>query len=77
MWLPQLRAFEDEYQLVAPDLPGHGRRANESFTFDTAISGFDDSEKQTGLHSLSAYMVVLTPGQKPLLTRVILMNSIA
>jgi pimeloyl-ACP methyl ester carboxylesterase len=77
MWLPQLRTLDDEYRLVVPDLPGHGRRANESFTFESAISGLDDSEKQTGLHSLSAYMVVLMPGQKPLLTRVILMNSIA
>ena len=37
MWLPQLRAFEDEYRLLAPDLPGHGRRADESFTFDAAV----------------------------------------
>jgi len=42
MWLPQLRALEDEYRVVAPDLPGHGRRADEPFTFDAAVRVLDD-----------------------------------
>jgi pimeloyl-ACP methyl ester carboxylesterase len=42
MWLPQLRALSDEYRLFAPDLPGHGRRANGSFSFDVAVRVLDD-----------------------------------
>jgi pimeloyl-ACP methyl ester carboxylesterase len=42
MWLPQLRTLEDEYRLFAPDLPGHGRRADESFSFDVAVRVLDD-----------------------------------
>ena len=33
MWLPQLRGLSDAYRTIAPDLPGHGGRANEPFTF--------------------------------------------
>jgi pimeloyl-ACP methyl ester carboxylesterase len=33
MWLPQLRGLSDTYRTIAPDLPGHGGRANEPFTF--------------------------------------------
>ena len=42
MWLSQLRALSDEYRLFAPDLPGHGRRANGSFSFDVAVRVLDD-----------------------------------
>jgi pimeloyl-ACP methyl ester carboxylesterase len=42
MWLPRLRALEDEYRVVTPDLPGHGRRADEPFTFDAAVRVLDD-----------------------------------
>jgi pimeloyl-ACP methyl ester carboxylesterase len=42
MWLPQLRAFEDEYRLFAPDLPGHGRQANMPFSFDAGVRVLDD-----------------------------------
>jgi pimeloyl-ACP methyl ester carboxylesterase len=36
MWLPQIRALSDAYRTVAPDLPGHGGRAYEPFTFAAA-----------------------------------------
>ena len=36
MWLPQLRGLSDSYRIIAPDLPGHGERANEPFTFAAA-----------------------------------------
>jgi pimeloyl-ACP methyl ester carboxylesterase len=42
MWLPQLRTLDDEYRLFAPDLPGHGRRANGSFSFTAAARVIDD-----------------------------------
>jgi pimeloyl-ACP methyl ester carboxylesterase len=36
MWLPQLRGLSDTYRVLAPDLPGHGGRATERFTFAAA-----------------------------------------
>jgi pimeloyl-ACP methyl ester carboxylesterase len=36
MWLPQLRGLSHQYYVLAPDLPGHGTRANEPFTFAAA-----------------------------------------
>lgn len=36
MWLPQLRDLSDAYRVLAPDLPGHGGRATERFTFAAA-----------------------------------------
>jgi pimeloyl-ACP methyl ester carboxylesterase len=36
MWLPQLRGLSDAYRMIAPDLPGHGERAHERFTFAAA-----------------------------------------
>ena len=36
MWLPQLRGLSDRYRVIAPDLPGHGGRADERFTFMAA-----------------------------------------
>ncbi len=36
MWLPQLRGLSDRYRIIAPDLPGHGGRAGEPFTFTAA-----------------------------------------
>lgn len=36
IWLPQLQGLSDEFRVLAPDLPGHGDRAAESFTFAAA-----------------------------------------
>lgn len=36
MWLPQLRGLSDTYQVIAPDLPGHGVLAHVPFTFTSA-----------------------------------------
>jgi len=38
LWLMQTRALAGEFRTVAPDLPGHGTRAGETFTFAAAIS---------------------------------------
>lgn len=43
MWAPQRDALADEYRVVAPDLPGHGDRANESFDLERAVSVLDDA----------------------------------
>ena len=36
MWLPQVRGLSDAYRVIAPDLPGHGGRSDEPFTFAAA-----------------------------------------
>lgn len=36
MWTPQLRTLSSRYRVIAPDLPGHGSRAQEPFTFASA-----------------------------------------
>lgn len=37
MWLPQMRGLADTFRVIAPDLPGHGTRADTPFTFDAAV----------------------------------------
>jgi pimeloyl-ACP methyl ester carboxylesterase len=55
MWLPQLRALEAEYRVIAPDLPGHGRRADERFTFEAAVGILEDL---LGTHAAEPALVV-------------------
>lgn len=43
MWLPQVRALGDDYRVVAPDLPGHGRRMNERFSLDAAAEALGEA----------------------------------
>lgn len=43
MWLPQLRALEDKYRVVAPDLPGHGYRMDNPFSLNAAVTVLDDA----------------------------------
>jgi len=42
MWLPQMRGLSDAYRVIAPDLPGHGGRAQEQFTFAAASQALAD-----------------------------------
>ena len=42
MWLPQLRQLSDIYRVIAPDLPGHGSRADTPFTFAAAFTMIAD-----------------------------------
>jgi pimeloyl-ACP methyl ester carboxylesterase len=42
MWLPQLRGLSDTYQVIAPDLPGHGALAHVPFTFASAVDSLAD-----------------------------------
>lgn len=37
MWAPQRDELADEFRVIAPDLPGHGTRADESFDLEPAI----------------------------------------
>lgn len=38
MWKGQVRRLRDHgFQVIAPDLPGHGRRRDESFTLEGAL----------------------------------------
>ena len=42
LWLPQLAALENEYRVVAPDLPGHGVRSHETFRMGPTIDLLED-----------------------------------
>jgi pimeloyl-ACP methyl ester carboxylesterase len=37
VWSGQLEALEDEFRVIALDLPGHGERASERFSLDAAV----------------------------------------
>ena len=37
MWHPQIAAFKEDFHLLTPDLPGHGRLAHEKFSIETAV----------------------------------------
>ena len=72
MWLPQLRTLDDESRLFTPDLPGHGRRANESFSFDAAVRVLDallrDESDDPALvvgQSLGGYVAVEYAARRP------------
>lgn len=44
MWRPQHAALRDEgFHVAVPDLPGHGRRREETFTADAAFATIDDA----------------------------------
>lgn len=42
MWAPQRTALSDEFRVVAPDLPGHGDRADEEFRLEAAVELIDE-----------------------------------
>ena len=44
MWKGQVRRLRERgYQVIAPDLPGHGRRRGEPFTLESALSTIDEA----------------------------------
>lgn len=44
IWQDQIRALTEKgHPTIAIDLPGHGSRAGEQFTFDAALSAIDDA----------------------------------
>ncbi|WP_408957764.1 alpha/beta fold hydrolase [Natrinema sp. 74] len=43
MWLPQRRGLSDQFHVAAPDLPGHGARADEPFRMAPAIDVLEEA----------------------------------
>lgn len=44
MWKGQVRRLRERgYEVIAPDLPGHGQRRGEEFTLESALSTIDES----------------------------------
>lgn len=41
MWAPQREALSEEFHVVAPDLPGHGARADETVDLERSVSLVD------------------------------------
>ncbi|WP_331766186.1 alpha/beta hydrolase [Embleya sp. NBC_00896] len=71
MWRPVMEVVGDRHRVVAPDLPGHGRRRGEPFTMpaavDTvaeAIDGLGGRALVVGL-SLGGYVGIATAGRHP------------
>jgi pimeloyl-ACP methyl ester carboxylesterase len=72
MWLPKLRALDDGYRLFAPDRPGHGSRADESFCFDAGVRVLDDRFRDeieepalVGGQSLGGYVAIEYADRRP------------
>lgn len=42
MWAPQRDALSREFRVIAPDLPGHGTRADEPFRMETAVETLEE-----------------------------------
>ncbi|WP_101294527.1 alpha/beta fold hydrolase [Halegenticoccus soli] len=47
MWAPQRRALSEEFRIAAPDLPGHGARADGPFEFGPAVELLDETVETT------------------------------
>ena len=43
MWLPQTRALQGEFRILAVDLPAHGARADTPFTFAASVQAVADA----------------------------------
>jgi pimeloyl-ACP methyl ester carboxylesterase len=72
MWKGQVRRLRERgYEVIAPDLPGHGRRRGESFTLegalatiDEAVTGCQEPPLLVGL-SLGGYLTLHYAGTHP------------
>lgn len=72
MWKGQVRRLRERgYQVIAPDLPGHGRRRGEEFTLaaalatlDEAVDACDEPPLLVGL-SLGGYLTLHWAGTHP------------
>jgi pimeloyl-ACP methyl ester carboxylesterase len=72
MWIPQMAALSDTYQLLAPDLLEHGSQKLEKFTFKRAVADiktiFDDNNITNVLvvgFSLGGYLASEFASQYP------------
>ncbi len=75
-WLPQVPLLTQEFELVMPDLPGHGVRVGERFTMERAIGAIAgavdpvESRDRTAAvvlvgHSLGGYAAMAYAAQFP------------
>lgn len=72
MWKGQIRRLRERgYEVIAPDLPGHGRRRDEEFTLDGALATLDEAVSRceeppllVGL-SLGGYLTLHWAGTRP------------
>jgi pimeloyl-ACP methyl ester carboxylesterase len=70
MWRPQLDALGDEFNVSAIDLPGHGSRQSERFSFPAAVAAVEEAVADgpppvvVGL-SLGGYVAMATVAKRP------------
>ncbi|WP_459194833.1 alpha/beta fold hydrolase [Halosimplex sp. J119] len=72
MWAPQREALAEEFRVIAPDLPGHGSRADEPFRMEEALRTLDrivDSQTDGSVHlvglSLGGYVATAFARWRP------------
>jgi pimeloyl-ACP methyl ester carboxylesterase len=70
MWRPQLDALGDDFDVSAIDLPGHGSRQSERFSFPAALAAVEEAAAGglapvvVGL-SLGGYVAMATAAKQP------------
>jgi len=68
MWSRLTAHLADRYDVIAPDLPGHGERRGDRFTLESAVemaSSFVDDEAAVVGTSLGGYVGVALAGRRP------------
>ncbi len=81
MWAPQLSGLAGEFQLIAPDLPGHGTLARERFSLDAAVDQLSGVIREAGGPatvvglSLGGYLALELASRHPELVRGLLLAS--
>ncbi|AZG45154.1 Lipase LipV [Gordonia insulae] len=69
--LHRIAAAITDRAVIAPDLPGHGKRADETFTMDGAVAAVLDAIRDVGAPavvagmSLGGYVAMATAGRHP------------
>jgi pimeloyl-ACP methyl ester carboxylesterase len=82
MWVPQVAALSDEFLTIAVDLPGHGSRADEPFTMESAADALAADIRQhaggravvVGL-SLGGYVAMTLAAREPALVRALVLSG--
>lgn len=79
VWRPVMRRLAGTYRVIAIDLPGHGSRADQSFTMDVAVAGVVDAvDREAGGRatlvglSLGGYVAMETAARHPERVRALL-----
>lgn len=72
MWAPQREALSGEFRVIAPELPGHGTRADEPFRLEAAVETLDrvvDDAAEGSVHlvglSLGGYVATEFARRRP------------